>query len=93
MKLNANDVISKYKKYGFEYKERYSNNDYLTFTFKTGFFHNAEIVKITSNESQEINEIRESLKKLGYSEKISEYSSLDDIENGLFNGFFDIENW
>ena len=93
MKLNANDVISKYKKYGFEYKERYSNNDYLTFTFKTGFFHNAEIVKITSNESQEINEIRESLKKLGYSEKISEYSSLEDIENGLFNGFFDVENW
>ncbi|NNI76170.1 hypothetical protein C2818_02710 [Pasteurella multocida] len=93
MRLDANEVISRYKKYGFEYKEKYSNEDYLTFTFKSGFFHNAEIVKITNKETKQVSEIRESLKKLGYSEKIAEYSNLNDIETGLFNGFFDVENW
>ena len=41
MKLNAENLISKYKKYGFEYKKSYSNDSYLSFTFKSGFFHNA----------------------------------------------------
>ncbi|WP_049365622.1 NACHT domain-containing protein [Haemophilus parainfluenzae] len=97
MKLNAENLISKYKKYGFEYKKSYSNDSYLTFTFKSGFFHNAEIIKITSqaNNSDEnhINEVREDLRKLGYSEKFTENLSFEEIENELFNGFFDVENW
>lgn len=97
MKLNAENLISKYKKYGFEYKKSYSNDSYLTFTFKSGFFHNAEIIKITSqaNNSDEnhINQVREDLRKLGYSEKFTENLSFEEIENELFNGFFDVENW
>lgn len=97
MKLDANEVISIYEKYGFKYRENYSNKYYLTFTFKTGFFHNAEIIKIVDTlidtEKESINKIRDNLKELGYSEKIAEYSNLEDIENGLFNGFFDVENW
>lgn len=97
MKLDYKRIVSKYKKYGFEYKENYSNESYLTFTFKSGFFHNAEIIKISEspNERDEnnINKVREELKKLGYSEKITSKLSFEEIENELFKGFFDIENW
>jgi hypothetical protein E4_15868 len=97
MKLNAENLISKYEKYGFEYKKNYSNESYLTFTFKSGFFHNAEIIKITSQadkkDEDHINEVKTDLRKLGYSEKITENLNFEDIENELFNGFFDVENW
>jgi hypothetical protein len=49
MQLLASQVIERYKKYGFEYKKMYSNDSYLTFTFRSGFFHNAEVIKISDS--------------------------------------------
>lgn len=95
MILDASQVIECYRKYGFEYKSRYSNRSYLTFTFKSGFFHNAEIVKINNDESDEneINQRIKSLNELGVSAKVTEYSSLEEIQEGLFKGFFDVDTW
>ncbi|CAK2693836.1 NACHT domain-containing protein [Vibrio crassostreae] len=95
MILCASQVIEKYKKYGFEYKKPYSNSSYLTFTFRSGFFHNAEVVKIANNPDDKI-QIEKKIKnlnELGVSAKVTEYSTLNDIEVGLFNGFFDVEAW
>ncbi|WP_299494138.1 NACHT domain-containing protein [uncultured Shewanella sp.] len=95
MDLCASQVIEKYRTYGFEYKKQYSNHSYLTFTFRSGFFHNAEVVKIANNSNDEamIQEKISSLNTLGISAKITEYSNLEDIEEGLFKGFFDVISW
>ncbi|MGL4351449.1 MAG: NACHT domain-containing protein, partial [Plesiomonas shigelloides] len=95
MILDASQVIESYRKYGFEYKKQYSNYSYLTFTFKSGFFHNAEVVKINKNPSdtEDIKSKINSLNDLGVSAKITEYNSLSDIEEGLFKGFFDVDSW
>ncbi|WP_217526097.1 NACHT domain-containing protein [Vibrio cholerae] len=95
MELCASQVIEKYRKYGFEYKKMYSNRSYLTFTFRSGFFHNAEVVKVASNDDDEkdIDKKLKDLNQLGISAKITEYSTLKDIEEGLFKGFFDVEQW
>lgn len=95
MCLNASQIISCYRKYGFEYKSKYSNKSYLTFTFKSGFFHNAEVVKISndSSDEKEINEKIKNLNELGVSAKVTEYNSLDEIQDGLFKGFFDVDTW
>ncbi|MDO6782639.1 NACHT domain-containing protein [Neptunomonas phycophila] len=95
MELCASQVIDKYRKYGFEYKKLYSNHSYLTFTFRSGFFHNAEVVKI-SNDVEDRKQIEtkiKSLNELGISAKVTEYSTLDEIEEGLFAGFFDVDSW
>ena len=95
MDLCASKVIEKYRTYGFEYKKMYSNNSYLTFTFRSGFFHNAEVVKIANNYEDEIliHKKIHNLNELGISAKITEYSNLEDIEEGLFKGFFDVSSW
>ncbi len=95
MELCASQVIEKYRTYGFEYKKMYSNRSYLTFTFRSGFFHNAEVVKVASNDNddEDIDKKLKDLNQLGISAKITEYSTLKDIEEGLFKGFFDVEQW
>lgn len=95
MKLCASQVIERYRMYGFEYKKLYSNSSYLTFTFSSGYFHNAEIVKIANDaeDKKQIEKKIKSLNELGVSAKITEYSTLNDIEEGLFEGFFAVEAW
>lgn len=95
MKLCASQVIERYRIYGFEYKKQYSNGSYLTFTYSSGYFHNAEVVKIANDaeDKKQIEKKLKSLNELGVSAKITEHSTLNDIEEGLFKGFFDVEAW
>lgn len=88
-------VIEKYTRYGFSYRKASSNESYLTFTYKSGFFHNAEIVKIKDNERDkiELKRITNDLEKAGISCTTKEYKDLNDIEDQLFNGFFSVEEW
>lgn len=95
MAINCSQVIDKFKKYGFEYKKAYSNSSYLTFTFKSGFFHNAEVVQLSDNkaDSEDIVLKIKNLESHGISIKRNKYETLEQIEQGLFEGFFDVENW
>ena len=64
-------IISLYKKYGFEYRKASSTKEYLTFTYKSGFFHNAELVSFSNKDEEEINNkmdlVIQDLEKLGLS--------------------------
>ncbi|WP_085297404.1 NACHT domain-containing protein [Cognaticolwellia mytili] len=95
MSLESSQIIEKYRKYGFEYKKNYSNNSYLTFTFKSGFFHNAEVVQLGNDpdDKQAINKKIDSLMDLGVSVKTKTYQSFEEIEKSLFEGFFDVSSW
>lgn len=95
MAIDCSQVVDKFKKYGFEYKSAYSNASYLTFTFKSGFFHNAEVVQLSENkaDTDDINTKVKNLESHGVSIKRNKYETLEQIEQGLFEGFFDVENW
>lgn len=95
MPIDCSQVIERFRKYGFEYKKSSSNSSYLTFTFKSGFFHNAEVVQLAINDADEIDIASkiEDLKNLGVSIKRNKYDKIEQIENGLFKGFFDVERW
>lgn len=44
MSIDSAQLISLFKKYGFDYKKSSSGHGFYAFTFKAGFFHNAEVV-------------------------------------------------
>ncbi|WP_115719878.1 NACHT domain-containing protein [Gallaecimonas mangrovi] len=94
---DAQKVITLFRKYGFEYRGNISSNDYLAFTYKSGFFHNAELVSLYPNDKSKIEKEMESslrsLERLGFSTKKSFYDSIDDLEKALFDGFFNVRDW
>ncbi|CAH6977637.1 NACHT domain-containing protein [Vibrio chagasii] len=95
MTINCTQVVDKFKRYGFEYKKAYSNSSYLTFTFKSGFFHNAEVVQVAENnhDSKDIEQKIKDLESHGVSIKRNKYDTIEQIERGLFEGFFDVVHW
>jgi hypothetical protein len=94
---NKGKAIALFKKYGFEFRKSASNGDYLAFTYKSGFFHNAELVSLYPEEKARIEKEMDSavkqLEALGFSTKKSFYNSFEDLEKALFNGFFNVSEW
>ena len=90
-------IIELFNKYGFEYRKSASSNDFLAFTYKSGFFHNAELVSLNYNDKEllefEMEKSLKSLEELGFSTKKSFYKSVEEIEETLFNGFFNVSEW
>lgn len=83
--LNKNDVEKLYLRYGFEIGE--TNDSYLVFISKNGYFKNAEII-ILDDRIPEKKLPKETYEALGYSVRISSFKSLLEIHDSLFNGFF-----
>lgn len=90
-------IIELFHKYGFEYRKSASGTDFLAFTYKSGFFHNAELVSLNYGNRDELDSEMEkslkSLEELGFSTKKSFYKSFEEIEETLFNGFFNVSEW
>ncbi len=90
-------IITLYRKYGFEYRKRASNSNFLAFTFKSGFFHNAEIISLEiENKNQIEKEMEQSaseLETLGFSTKKAFYRNIGEIDKKLFEGFFNTKEW
>jgi hypothetical protein len=90
-------VINLFRRYGFEYKKAASSDNYLAFTFKSGFFHNAELVSMDCDNKEQVEKEMESsvseLNKLGFSTKKAFYQSYEEIEKSLFDGFFNTKEW
>ena len=89
---NKSEVVNLFKKYGFDYRGSASNGDFLAFTYKYGFFHNAELVSLYPDRKLEIEEEMKpavkQLEALGFSTKKSFYKSIEELEEALFDGFF-----
>lgn len=83
--LSIKDVTNLYIKYGFE-KGPYCDQ-YLVFFSQVGYFQNAEIVILQDNFDPERID-KSQYEDLGYSVRIKRYSSIADVNNELFNGFF-----
>ena len=93
MTIDSHQLISLFRKYGFEYKKSSSGNGFYAFTFKTGFFHNAEVVYTEESNSDDVEKCLNDLKNIGYSTKKSLFKSLEEVAEQLFKGFFNVDEW
>ena len=92
--INIEEIINNYKKYGFEHKQKMSRNEYLVFTFRSGFFYNAEIVELTDENCEyELSKTIQELQNAGITAKITKFRDIEHIKNRLFHGFFDTNRW
>ena len=96
--MNKIKIKELYERYGFSFREKQSEDDFLAFTYKTGFFNNAELVAIC-NDSDKINISNKmeakakSFSEIGFSVKKSFYRNYDELDNALFEGFFEPNKW
>jgi hypothetical protein len=88
MKIDIEKINNLYALYGFERLEE--ANDYLVFSHSDGYFCNAEILR--TNLANDIGDVRKQYEDVGYSVKVSDYTSLDQIHQSLFSGFFSQRN-
>lgn len=86
--IDVEELKKIYRQYGFD--EAKSNEPGIhVFTYRSGHFHNADIVNIDGRGDEE--KVFNEFKKSGYACKIRKYESNLDVENTLFRGFFSAE--
>lgn len=81
-------IIDLFSGYGFEYRTDFSTDDSMVFTIKQGIFDNAAILKFPSTNTRK--SIHNELEDLGFQVKEYSHTTLEDLENKLFSGFFSI---
>lgn len=79
-----------YKRYGFTLARTTANGDSLVFTLKTGYFDNAEIIKI--NPESSVDELFKEFSAAGYACTVRNATTPEKVEEELFNGFFSVES-
>ncbi|PNG29062.1 hypothetical protein A1395_28665 [Pseudomonas protegens] len=81
-----------YKQYGFE-EARSSEPSIHVFTYRSGHFHNADIVKIDDSKCDGAEEkVFNEFKRSGFACKVRTYKTAEDIETTLFKGFFSVDS-
>ncbi len=76
MKNSTEELDSLYKKYGF-IREKSKNSNIAIYTYKQGYFCNAEIVKFNENENTTL--LKEELERSGYACRDRLYTSFKSI--------------
>lgn len=78
-----------YELYSFTQIDEEEN--YLVFTYSRGYFDNAEIIYF-DNERKGTEEAKRKYEDLGYSVKITPFTSIEALHEALFSGFFGISD-
>jgi hypothetical protein len=87
--MNAkSDLITIYKRYGFILARIKANDEALVFTLKTGYFDNAEIIKL--EQSVSVNDLFTEFSAAGYACTVRNATTPEQAEEDLFNGFFSV---
>lgn len=87
--IDTDELKKTYKQYGFE-EAKSSEAGIHVFTYRSGHFHNADIVKVTNGGDEE--KVFSEFKRSGYACKIRTYDVTSDVEKTLFKGFFSVES-
>lgn len=82
-----NNLISIYRRYGFTLAR--DHNDYLVFTLKTGYFDNAEIIKL--NPELNVDAVFKEFTGVGFACKAQNVKDPKTTEEDLFKGFFSVD--
>lgn len=83
-------LIDAYKRYGFNLARTTANDESLVFTLKTGYFDNAEIIKL--NPSATVDDLFKEFSAAGYACTVRTATTPEKAEEELFNGFFSVES-
>lgn len=82
-------LIEVYKRYGFQLTKDLARENILAFTLKTGYFDNAEIVKLTNDANTD--SVFNELTRTGYACTVRSALSPEATQEELFKGFFSAE--
>lgn len=82
------DLINIYKRYGFILARIKANDEALVFTLKTGYFDNAEIIKL--EQSASVTDLFTEFSEAGYACTVRNATTSEQAEEDLFNGFFSV---
>lgn len=85
--IDLNELDAVYKKYDYELKK--SSKQMRIYVFKKNMYFGADIIPLEENVNYE-NEKNE-YSKIGYAVIVRNYKSIEDVENTLFDGFFNTE--
>lgn len=88
--MNKIELVDLFSKYGYLLEEE-EKDKYVIFSLGTGMYPAVEIVPFNNDVIEELQEIKELYAKSGYAVKICIGSTLQEIENYLFNGFFHVQ--
>ena len=77
-----------YKKYNYEVKK--DNRDYRVYVFKESMYHGADIIPL--RQGVDLEKVRKEYSDSGYAVIPREYLTIDDVEDTLFDGFFQTES-
>jgi hypothetical protein len=88
--IDRDKLIELFSKYGYKTEEEDKGN-FIVFSLQTGMYPAIEIVPYRNDIEPEIKEIKENYSKSGYAVKITQGTTISEIENYLFNGFFHVE--
>lgn len=89
--MNIIKLDELYKLYRFQ-KLPISNNDICVYSYTSKYFSNADIIIQNNNvKDKEIKLITKEVESLGFSVRVRSYKTLEEAEESLFDGFFDIE--
>lgn len=68
-----------------------ANKKIRVYSYINKYFSNADIILFEQVPRNELNQIIENIEVLGFSVRIRDYKTIQDAEDSLFDGFFDIE--
>lgn len=89
MNINKLEVIALYKRYGFDVVN--TEDEYIIVcTINNGHYYNADIVILNDTSSSE--KIFSDYTQTGYACKTRKYSSIKDVSETLFKGFFNVNS-
>jgi hypothetical protein len=90
MALSISALDTVYKLYGFE--SRKIGPDLRAYLIRRGYYHNADIVVLSSNATEEMIALeKKNFEDAGYACSIRRYATTTDASNALFQGFFEID--
>ncbi|MCA4435093.1 NACHT domain-containing NTPase [Acinetobacter baumannii] len=91
--LNRNEIIDIYKSYGFIFERTSDYNNILIFTIQSGHYHNADIIDLDyPNNSSAYEKAFEDYSSAGYACIKRKFKNIESVKEGLFEGFFSVEN-
>ncbi|BDT68176.1 hypothetical protein os1_23580 [Comamonadaceae bacterium OS-1] len=83
-------LVDVYRRYGFHLVKDNASDGFLVFTIKTGYFDNAEIVKLWDNSDTD--NVFNEFTSLGYACTVRLVTSPEVTEAELFRGFFSVDS-
>ena len=89
--MNTQKLDDLYKLYRFQILPIYIDG-IRVYSYTSKYFNNADVIVLNPKSDKYLQKVIKDVEGLGFSVNIRNYTTLEEAEESLFNGFFDIEN-